>query len=322
MARRTVRVGTSGWVYGDWRGAFYPDELPARDRLAFYAERFDTVEINSTHYRLASAPAVAAWQACLPRGFHMVAKGSAFITHRLKLRNCEAAIERFFAPLAPLTSLRVVLWQLPARFPLDLERVDRFLAALPKRPNGRAIRHAMEFRDPWWWRDEVRDLLARHRVAFCAVSHPELPDAVVVTGDLVYARFHGLGPAKYHYDYSDAELVPWAARLRPHLGARDVYAFFNNDYEAHAIRNGERLREMLAVPASARPVREPTSARASRWAAERGGEGSATTSGRRDRAGSVARSPSPRKQVRAPPRARAGGSTRSPSPAARRARPR
>lgn len=310
-----MRVGTSGWVYGDWRGTFYPDDLPARDRLAFYAKRFDTVEINSTHYRLASAPAVAAWQACLPRGFHMVAKGSAFITHRLKLRGCEGALDRFFEPLAPLVSLRVVLWQLPARFPLDLERVDRFLEALPRRPNGRAVRHAMEFRDPWWWRDEVRDLLARHRVAFCAVSHPELPDDVVVTGDLVYVRFHGLGPVKYHYDYSDAELAPWASRLRPHVGVRDVYAFFNNDYEAHAIRNGERFRELLGAPSRVVTSRERRSAGLGSV------EGSATTSARRDRAGSVARSPS--RPTSPPPGAtpRAVRTARPPA-AARRARSR
>jgi uncharacterized protein YecE (DUF72 family) len=238
--RFTTRVGTSGWVYSDWSGVFYPEGLPARSRLAYYAERYDTVEINATHYRLASAPAVAQWQAALPRGFHMVAKGSAFITHRLKLRGCEQPLARFFAPLEGLTSLRCVLWQLPQQAPRDLERVDQFLAILPKH-----VRHALELRDPWWWSDEVRALCAKHRVALCAVSHPELPETIVDTTDLVYLRFHGLGPTKYLYDYSDDELRPWVERLRPYLGKRDVYVFFNNDYHGHALRNAITFREML-----------------------------------------------------------------------------
>jgi uncharacterized protein YecE (DUF72 family) len=279
--RRVVRIGTSGWVYSDWAGTFYPPDLPARDRLAYYAERFDTVEINATHYRLASERATAVWQSVLPRGFHAVAKGSAFITHRLKLRGCEQPLARFFAPLAPLTSLRCVLWQLPAHAPRDLERVDGFLALLPREHAGHRLRHALEPRDPWWWRDEVRDLLARHGVAFCAVSHPSLPADVVPTGDLVYVRFHGLGEEAYHHDYSDAELAPWIERLQPHLGARDVYVFFNNDYDAHAIRNAARFRELL---------------------------GGAVRSSDRDRsragrAGSGARSASPvRRSLRAAPR--------------------
>lgn len=321
MSRRTVRIGTSGWVYDDWRGVFYPEHLPARERLEFYATRFDTVEINSTHYRLASASAVSAWQASLPRGFHTVAKGSAFITHRLKLRRSERAVARFFEPLAPLTSLRIVLWQLPAFFPRDLERVDTFLAALPRSPNGRAIRHAMEFRDPWWWQDEVRALLTRHRVAFCAVSHAGLPDDVVVTGDLVYVRFHGVGPSAYHHDYSDAELAPWVERLRPHVGRRDVYAFFNNDHHAYAVRNGERFRELLVVDA-ARPHPVPGevfTSRARRPASAAADARSATRSGPRDRVGSAARSPSPprrrapRPARSAPARGRPRGARRAPS---------
>lgn len=244
-SERVLRVGTSGWIYADWNGTFYPPSVPARARLAYYAQRFDTVEINATHYRLATERACAVWQSLVPEGFHMVAKGSQFITHRLKLRGCESALERFFAPLSPLTSLRCVLWQLPAAAPRELERIDRFLALLPREHAGHRLRHAMEFRDAWWWRDDVRALLARHDVAFCAVSHPALPSDVVTTGDLVYVRFHGLAEQPYRYDYRDDELLPWVERLRPHLGVRDVYAFFNNDWEANAIRNALRFRDLL-----------------------------------------------------------------------------
>ncbi|AKF07285.1 DUF72 domain-containing protein [Sandaracinus amylolyticus] len=263
MRRRELRVGTSGWVYKDWNGVFYPEGLPARDRLAHYASHFDMVEINATHYRLASERAAAAWQATVPEGFVFVAKGSQFITHRLKLKNCEGALERFFAPLAPLTAMQVVLWQLPAAAPRDLERVDRFLALLPREHAGHRLRHVFEPRDPWWWSDEVRALLSKHHVAFCCVSHPALPADVVETSDLVYLRFHGLGEKPYLYDYRDDELAPWVERLAPQLDRRDVYVAFNNDWHGHAITNARRFLELMhEARAPARALTRTTKAAA------------------------------------------------------------
>lgn len=267
--RRELRVGTSGWVYADWTGPFYPAGLPARDRLAYYAERFDLVEINSTHYRLASARAAAAWQAVVPPGFRFVAKGSAFITHRLKLRNCEQAVERFFEPLAPLTGLAAVLWQLPPQMPKDLERVDRFLEILPREHAGRALRHVLEPRDPWWWSDAVRALLRRHRVALCSVSHPFLPAEVVPTSDLLYLRLHGLGEEPYLHAYRDDELQPWVDRLARWRRTHDVYVAFNNDREGHAVRDARRFRALAAAPHEEAGLEARRLARPARSAARR-----------------------------------------------------
>jgi uncharacterized protein YecE (DUF72 family) len=236
-----IHVGTSGWVYKDWCGVFYPDKLPATERLTFYASEFDVVEINATHYRLASPAMVANWNRIVPAGFRMVAKGSQFITHRLKLKNCEQAVARFFHPLSGLESLTCVLWQFPQVMPRDLGRIDAFLSLLP-----RHVRHAMEFRDPSWWADDVYALLEKHRVALCAVSHPALPAEVVPTTDFLYVRFHGLGEKLYDYDYSPRQLAGWAARLRPHLKQRELYAFFNNDWHCQAIRNAKSFRQLLA----------------------------------------------------------------------------
>lgn len=274
--RREVRVGTSGWVYADWSGPFYPDGLRARDRLSYYAKHFEMVEINATHYRLASERAAASWQSAVPPGFRFVAKGSAFITHRLKLRGCERAVERFFAPLAPLTSLEVVLWQLPARMPHDLERVDRFLAILPRAHAGHRLRHVLEPRDPWWWSEETRALLTRHEVALCALSAPGLPDDVVPTSDLIYVRFHGIGDEPYLHDYRDDELAVWVDRLAPHLSRRDVYVAFNNDREAHAVANARRFRELMeaARPRALSPPARAAARTASRPAAQRSRGGS------------------------------------------------
>lgn len=228
-------------MYKDWCGVFYPDKLPATERFAYYAREFDVVEVNATHYRLASPAMVANWNRVVPPGFRMVAKGSQFITHRLKLKNCEQAVERFFQPLAELRSLTCVLWQFSQVMPRDLGRLDAFLSLLP-----RHVRHAVEFRDRAWWADDVFALLEKQRVALCAVSHPALPPDVVPTTDFLYARFHGLGEKLYDYDYSPKQLAEWAARLRPHLRQRELYAFFNNDWHCQAIRNAKSFRKLLA----------------------------------------------------------------------------
>ena len=234
-------MGTSGWVYRDWCGLFYPPDLPAKERLRFYTEHFDTVEINSTFYRLASLAGTATWQRTVPRGFRFVAKGSQFITHRLKLRDCERAVARFFERLEPLSSLRAVLWQLPESFPRDVDRVDAFLAILPEH-----VRHALELRDPWWWDEpRAREVLERHRVAFCAVSHPALPPDVIPTTDFLYVRFHGLGERKYDYHYSPAELAEWVERLKAPMRGRETYVFFNNDYHCQAIDNAKTFAHLL-----------------------------------------------------------------------------
>ena len=140
-----------------------------------------------------------------------------------------------------LRTLKVILWQLPPSLHRDLERLEAFLARLP-----RTVRHAVEFRHESWWDDEVAQTLERHAAALVAVSHPRLPDAVIPTTDLLYLRFHGLGQRLYDYDYSNKELGVWARRLRPCLAGRTLYAFFNNDYHANAPRNAAELRGLLS----------------------------------------------------------------------------
>jgi uncharacterized protein YecE (DUF72 family) len=109
------------------------------------------------------------------------------------------------------------------------------------------VRHAVEFRHPSWWDDDVADVLAQHATAFVAISHPALPEDVVPTADFLYVRFHGKGRELYRYDYTDEELDAWSARLKPHLTSRRLYAFFNNTYEARATKNAYRFRELLAT---------------------------------------------------------------------------
>jgi len=257
---RGLHVGTSGWTYDDWAGRFYPDGVRGSERLAYYAGRFDTVEVNATFYRFPTDAMIAAWNRTLPARFHLVVKGHRRITHVHKLRpEGDGSLRGFLERVVALRALRVVLWQLPPSFRADVDRLGDFLERLQGIARSlargrRRLRHAIEFRHRSWWEDErVPALLARFRAAFVAVSHPRLPSAVVPTADFLYVRFHGTGARLYDHDYSDDELAEWAERLAPHLANRALYAFFNNDWHAHAPKNALRFRELLAR-AAGRPA--------------------------------------------------------------------
>ena len=158
-----VRVGLSGWNYAHWRGGvFYPRRLPASRWLEFYAERFDTVEVNSTFYRLPRVDAVARWVEQTPAGFLFSVKASRYLTHIKRLRDLGPGLERFLERIEPLLGspkLGPLLWQLPPTFRRDHERLSEALARLP-----RELRHCVEFRDPSWFVEDTYALLREHEV--------------------------------------------------------------------------------------------------------------------------------------------------------------
>ncbi|MHB0961323.1 MAG: DUF72 domain-containing protein [Pirellulaceae bacterium] len=241
MTHNRFYVGTSGWTYDDWQGRFYPKDVRGARRLEFYATQFNAVEVNATFYRLPTAPMIAAWNGRLDTTFHLVLKAPRLITHRKKLADCAEAIGQFCERTRLLKRLVAVLWQLPPGLPKDLARLSAFLDDLPKE-----VRHAVEFRHASWWDDDVARALSQHAAAFVAVSHPQLPNDVLPTTDFLYIRFHGQGRELYRYDYTDEELRAHAARIKPLLAGRRLFAFFNNTYDAHAPNNARRFRQLLA----------------------------------------------------------------------------
>jgi uncharacterized protein YecE (DUF72 family) len=236
-------VGTSGWSYRHWRGRFYPAELPSRLWLEFYAERFGTVEINSSFYRLPSEASLRAWADAVPPGFLFAVKGSRLITHARRLAEAERAVSTFLDRVRLLGDrLGCVLWQLSPRLSLDLERLDRFLARLPT-----DLRYAVEFRHPTWLVPETLAVLEQHQAALTCVSSLALPPLRAVTADLVYLRFHGLAGG-YAHDYSDEELRPWAEfAAAERASGRTALAYFNNDGEARAPANAARFAELVSA---------------------------------------------------------------------------
>jgi uncharacterized protein YecE (DUF72 family) len=245
-------VGCSGWSYKDWRGLVYDPGRPARTWFEQYAQRFDTVELNATFYRLPAATTVDQWRDQAPEGFCYAAKVGQFCTHRMKLREPTSWMPRHLERITRLGDhLGPNLFQLPPRWRRDVPRLDDALAATDPR-----LRWAVELRDPTWLHDDVFEVLARHGAALCL--HDLLPDHPRVrTTDWTYVRFHGPRALEepYHGRYGYRRLTPFVELLGSWADdGCDVYAYFNNDWDANAVADATWLRDHLAARVSA-PVR-------------------------------------------------------------------
>ena len=240
-----IRIGCSGWNYQHWRnGVFYPPRLPPRRWLEFYAQHFNSVEVNATFYRLPKEQAVANWVRESPPGFLFAVKMSRYVTHIKRLRELPPSIELFYSrirPLAGSSKLGPVLWQLPETFRRDDERLAQALDALP--PG----RHCFEFRHESWFVEDVYELLRRSGVALVIGDTPRRPfQAHELTADWTFIRFHH-GTRGRRSNYSETELEEWAQRIEVWAREADVYAYFNNDSNGYAVRNGHWLRKRLGV---------------------------------------------------------------------------
>ncbi len=237
-----IRIGCSGWNYAHWRERVYPKGLPASRWLAHYATLFDTVEVNATFYRLPTQKAVAGWVEQTPPGFLLTIKASRYLTHIKRLTDLTSGVARFYERIDPLVrspKLGPVLWQLPGNFKRDDERLARALEHLP--PG----RHCFEFRHESWFADDVYDLLRRHGAALVVGDDPRRPfQTLELTADWTFVRFHS-GRRGRNGNYSQRELEEWAQRIERWRERVDVYAYFNNDWEGYAVKNGLWLRKRL-----------------------------------------------------------------------------
>jgi len=240
-------IGTSGWNYRQWRGSFFPETLPTKQWLSYYASRFDSVEVNYSFYRLPSAKTCEAWYELTPQRFCFAMKASRYLTHVKRLRDVREAWNTFLERVRVLKQkLGPILLQFPSNFrasEVNLEAVDEFLKYAVRTTSRRL---ALEFRDQSCFGEEMMAVLRRHRAAL-VISHSSrypVPE-VEATSDFVYFRFHG--PRKlFASSYSDTELHTWAKTIKGFLEKRrDVYAYSNNDSGGHAPRNAQALLRQL-----------------------------------------------------------------------------
>jgi len=271
-----IRIGTSGWHYEDWSGRFYPPDLPKKKWFEYYSKHFDTVEVNNTFYHLPKEKTFENWRKQAPENFLFTVKASRYITHVKRLKDPQEPLERFFERAILLQAhLGPVLYQLPPGFHKDLARLKDFLQALqnvilnaakrseesltrrpdsssasarlkrPAKRNKDLTKAVFEFRHESWFSQDTYDLLSKFNAAFCIHDLVGIHTPRVITGDIIYIRFHG-PTGKYAGNYSKAALRNWAKWIKDNLeGKKALYAYFNNDYNAYAIKNAKTLKKQI-----------------------------------------------------------------------------
>src|SRR5579883_444581 len=235
-----IRIGTSGWHYKHWCGPFYELKTPASRMLAHYIRHFDTVEINNSFYRLPSTETFASWREATPPGFCFAVKASRFMTHMKKLKDPQNALDNFLPRAEALgEKLGPILFQLPPHWPVNLERLEEFLSALPKHH-----RYAFEFREPSWHTTAVYEILHKCNAAFCVFELAGRHTPIEITADWTYIRLHGPeGP--YQGIYAHAQLEQWAERIANwSRQIKAIYVYFDNDQAAYAAQNAMALKSL------------------------------------------------------------------------------
>jgi uncharacterized protein YecE (DUF72 family) len=239
----TIHIGTCGWSYDHWADVLYPRHARVRDRLRFYTESFDTVELNSSFYRWPKLRTFQSWRHRLPDGFQLSVKAPRGLTHAKKLYAPEAWIDRIAASWHELADKRAVLLvQLGPNHTRDDARLQYFLESLPP-----WIRTSVELRHPGWNHERVFGLLEARAIAYCVMSGAYLPCVLRATAPFVYVRLHGPDPHHlYAGSYSNADLAWWAHRIQEWADAgKDVFAYFNNDGHGNAVHNALTLRHLV-----------------------------------------------------------------------------
>ncbi|MCD5401305.1 DUF72 domain-containing protein [candidate division NPL-UPA2 bacterium] len=240
-----IYIGTSGYAYKHWGGGvFYPEKLSQKNWLEFYAQHFKSVELNVTFYRLPVKSAFQGWQRRTHPDFSFAVKGSRFITHIKRLQDIEDSLKILFARAKSLEKkFSVVLWQLPPKFKVNVERLKTFLKCLGK---YKYTRHAFEFRNESWFCSEVFQALKDADMSLCLADWPRFEVDVPDTASFVYLRRHGATGELYSGCYSETQLSKDARGIKKWQNqGKDVYIYFNNDAHGWAVKNALTLSKML-----------------------------------------------------------------------------
>ncbi len=235
-----LRVGTSGWNYPHWKGIFYPEDLPKDKWLDFYMRHFDTVEVNSTFYRLPQKKAVEAWYKKSYPGFVYSIKMNRTVTHIKRLKNAEEELERFFELISALKErCGIILIQLPPNLKFDRDLFEKFCSFL-----NPSYRYALEVRNRSWIDEEAFRIMRRHGIAFCiSDTAGKYPYFEEITADFVYIRLHG-SKILYRSLYTEEEIKRWAEKIRK--WKRETYVYFDNDFCGYAVKNAKMLKDAFS----------------------------------------------------------------------------
>lgn len=226
-------IGCSGFHYKEWKGSFYPETIPQKDWFSFYAERFNTLELNVTFYRFPVLKSLENWYNISPANFSFAVKVPRLITHYKKFSDCTRLIDDFYNLVTQglKEKLGPVLFQLPPRFNYTKERLDKIVKSLDK-----DFKNVIEFRDSSWWKPVVFNRLKKEGLIFCGLDYPDLPNDPLVTNKITYYRFHG-NPRLYYSAYKRNDLKRITDRLSADKKVTEAFIYFNNTATTAAIKN-------------------------------------------------------------------------------------
>jgi uncharacterized protein YecE (DUF72 family) len=235
-------IGCSGFHYKEWRDFFYPPKLPQRLWFDYYAERFNTLELNVTFYRFPQLKFLEGWYDKAPAGFVFSAKVPRIITHYKQFRDCHSLISDFYGLLEGglKDKLGCVLFQMPPQLPYSEEALDRICALVDDN-----FTNALEFRHASWWNGHVYEVLRQRKIIFCGHSYPNLPDEAIVNAPSAYYRFHGV-PKLYYSQYDDDFVSEIASSLSRDPSLQTAFVYFNNTATEAALNNARFLQNFLS----------------------------------------------------------------------------
>lgn len=236
-------IGCSGFSYKEWKGVFYPDKLTASKWLGFYATHFTTLELNTTFYRFPTVKRMNEWYAKSPDNFSFACKVPKLITHFKQMNGVQELLADFYTACKDglKEKLGPVLFQFPPKYSFTPERLQQLIASV-----DRDFVNVVEFRHASWWNEEVYTQLKNHKIVFCGISYPGLPDEPVCNGPIMYYRFHGI-PKLYYSGYEEQALKAFAESALNEHSVKKVYCYFNNTASVEAIKNAELLAEFAAA---------------------------------------------------------------------------
>lgn len=233
-------IGCSGFHYKHWRGSFYPDKLAMTKWFGYYTEHFRTLELNTTFYRFPRLPFLQKWYNDSPADFRFALKVPRAITHFKKFNDCQQMLSSFHATINEglREKLGPVLYQLAPNYNFTEQKLEKILNAVDPTFNN-----VLEPRHPSWWNPDIYQRLAENNIAFCGMSHPDLPDEVIQNTPTVYYRFHGV-PQLYASHYDMAALQKVVDQVKDNKSIREGWFYFNNDIGTSAVQNA---KEMLSI---------------------------------------------------------------------------
>jgi len=241
MAKINWQIGCSGFHYKEWKGIFYPESIPQKDWFKFYAEKFNTIELNVTFYRFPVLKSLESWHDTSPANFTFAVKAPRLITHYKKFSDCSRLIDDFYTLITKglKEKLGPVLFQLPPKYIYTKERLELIVKSMHK-----GFKNVIEFRDDSWWIPEVFNRLKKEILILCGIDYPDLPNDAVITNQTVYFRFHGR-PRLYYSAYKGKDLEKIAETIFANKKVTEAYVFFNNTATEAAIKNANWIKKYI-----------------------------------------------------------------------------